>query len=270
MVWGVAVVGFIDLVAKRVQNQARFQIDANKLGIEQLPAWLLDYTRKIVPLHLPAHALDVFDPAVVRTLACAYEQNPWVERVVAITKKYPNHIQVTLALRRPLAWIDCQNSLALCDVHATRLPGEKAAADESELPVIYGTEGEMPQAGKRWRDNNLAAALQVVSLLSSSNTLALFPQASLHLEKTAMAGKQIVLVGQDPAVRIVWGEALASEFPQVSSAKRVAALRHVHQIVQQLDASEFKKIAQFDIRFGYVIVHAKEKTWKTPNNSKKI
>jgi hypothetical protein len=272
LVWAVALYQLATMVERCVKTMPCFYVDTAKLCVEQLPDWLQRYTEKLVPQYLSDHSLNIFAADVVRTVASAYLQNPWVEQVVSVKKSYPNQLHVTLSLRRPLAWIVFRQRAFLCDVHATRLPVEIATEEVDNLPLVYGVASEVPLPGRKWREPNLLAALHVIALLQKNDLLQLFPCSEIHLEPQATS-RQIVLVARNPSVRVVWGESPGSEFPNVSSAKRMIALRHVAQILQQLDEREYSNIEQFDIRFGYVIAQAKEtkdKTWRTSSNSKKM
>lgn len=113
-------------------------------------------------------ASTLYDRDVCRRLAEAYAANPWVERVSAVRRRFPDRIEVEMEIRRPVACVRRPAGLIPVDRSACRLPGDAASAGAAELPVIGGVWSAAPAPGRTWRDDSLADALRLIELLNAA------------------------------------------------------------------------------------------------------
>ena len=107
----------------------------------------------------------LFDRGVCRRVAAAYRGNPWVEKVVAVRRRFPGRLEVELAIRRPAAYVNRAGRYYTVDRTGSRLPISPAARPEARYPVIEGVISTAPPAGETWNDECLADALRLIELL---------------------------------------------------------------------------------------------------------
>ena len=283
LVTGVAFIVLISTAIGNIVHQAEmrvkvmpcFQIKPDSLTIDPLPPQLTPYITQIAPASLTNLSLNIFSVALVKELSAAYLANPWVEQVYEVRKRYPDRISVRLGLRQPTAWIFDGETHCLGDGTGVRLPVTATAVEmqngDDRLPVIYGVAGELPAIGKKWLDSDLIAALEVLQfLLTRMDHREPRTITQIHLHPTVPVQLPgIVLMLEHPGCQVVWGEALASQFPQVSAEARYLAFSQFCQTAETWSEVEIASIGYADVRFGYVIVQEKDKKWQLPRNPKK-
>jgi hypothetical protein len=103
---------------------------------------------------------------ICRRVAVAYQANPWVERVVAVRRRFPDKFEVDLVIRRPVAYVDRSGTYYLVDAAGYRLPVNPVNRPGAEYPVIEGILASPPAPGEAWNDPCLADSLRLVETLA--------------------------------------------------------------------------------------------------------
>jgi hypothetical protein len=148
-----------------------YQVNARQLVPKHLPAWAGPGVRKDLA-RLPGLAarFSIMEPGVCDTVADAFRRNPWVDEVVSVSKVYPNHIAVSLKLRRPVAGVLIGNSYYMIDASGhrlTRLLKDWPAGCQA-LPVIVSGAIVVPKIGEVWPDEGVRSGAVIAKTLLNS------------------------------------------------------------------------------------------------------
>lgn len=244
----------------RTLHLPRFQVSSEQMVIQNVPSWLQPYTKDITPQGLDVK-MSIFDQDLTRKASQAYLKNPWVRKVVSVTKYYPNYIHAELVLRKPLAAIKQNDIYYICDNRGVRLPGEynKETLPSSLLMVVSGVRATTPPVGQKWEGFNLLNTLPLITYLyQKDEVLKYIPilELSLHYPKN-MENPQIVLLTQHET-KIVWGSTLHSEVPQISADQRLNALARLIRLqVGRKMSADLKELTNIDIQYGFAIIKEK-------------
>jgi len=171
-----------------------------------------------------ADGASVLDDELLRKVAAAYGRCPWVRRVKSVQKRFPNRIEVAFDLRRP-------GAVVAVPTHRTHLGYILVGADGVRLPRIYdswppadwrvpiisGVRVVPPQPGEPWGGGSVAAALEVVRLLQTSDTIhrginVTAVSVSNYGGREDRARSEIVVFAEGNCV-IEWGRAPSSDSP---------------------------------------------------------
>jgi hypothetical protein len=109
---------------------------------------------------------SLFERDICAQVARSYQGNPWVEQVVAVRRRFPDRVEVELAIRRPFASVHRGGLYYLVDHSGCRLPVVAAFRPDSRYPVIAGVGSVPPAAGEIWGDECLNDALRLAELLN--------------------------------------------------------------------------------------------------------
>lgn len=109
------------------------------------------------------------DETLVPRLADALRQDPWVRRLHALKRVYPNHLELDVEFRRPHLAVLHGDGYVLLDEGGVRLPGR---VSEPPLglgtPAIVGTMMAPPAPGVRWEGREIAVAYEMLLLFKHS------------------------------------------------------------------------------------------------------
>jgi len=108
---------------------------------------------------------SMYDRDICNNVAERYRGNPWVERVVGVRRKFPNSVEVTLAVRKPFAYVRSNGRFILVDRSGCRLPVRSSAQSDGDYPTIEGIRGSAPATGRRWAGRPLQDALDLAGML---------------------------------------------------------------------------------------------------------
>jgi hypothetical protein len=93
-------------IRERALDLEEFRVRPDSLAIVKKPAWLAnDVVSEIRRDLAAAPALSLFDPALPAALRGAVGENPWVEEVRRVNRRFPDKVVVHAKLRRPVAAI---------------------------------------------------------------------------------------------------------------------------------------------------------------------
>ncbi len=108
---------------------------------------------------------SLFDRGICDQVAGCYGGNPWVERVVAVRRHFPDRVDVELAIRKPFASVCRGGYYHVVDRLGCRLPVTPSSRPDSRWPVIEGVTAAPPAAGEFWDDECLNDSLRLAELL---------------------------------------------------------------------------------------------------------
>ena len=150
---------------------------------------------------------SLYDADLLARLAAGYEANPWVRRAISVRRRFPDRIEVKLALRRPFAYVRRGRVYVLVDAGGVRLPRLPEVVPDSSLPIIEGARGAMPGAGERWPDEAVCHALGVLARVDGRLDRLSEPHRltvrSAHLES---GERPAVVFRTNAGLDIIWGE----------------------------------------------------------------
>jgi len=109
---------------------------------------------------------SIYDRAICREVAERYATNPWVDRVVSVRRKFPNRVEVDLAVRKPFAYVSRSGHYYLVDGSGCRLPVRRMGTREGVYPVIEGVRTPVAAAGEYWTGRSLSDSLRLAHLLN--------------------------------------------------------------------------------------------------------
>jgi len=155
-------------VKDRMGKLERFQLSPATLNFTSVPAWVTPEIRE--QLHyLPGlpERMSLLEPGLPARVAEAYRQNPWVADVSRIERRYPNRLQVTLVLRRPVAAVRYGYEYHLVDEHGVKLPLRFRSWPQPgyTLPIVYSARSRPPVSGAEWNEEAVQAGCAVAELL---------------------------------------------------------------------------------------------------------
>jgi hypothetical protein len=133
-----AVYGF-RVIRKRALDLEEFRVRPDTLAIVKRPTWLAtDVVGELRRDLAGAPALSLFDPGLSDALRGAVVDNPWVEEVKRVHRRFPDQVVLHAKLRRPVAALSLSGPdgpYALLDesgrVLKTRVPDLRAWRERS-------------------------------------------------------------------------------------------------------------------------------------------
>ncbi len=156
------------LLRSYVARNDRYTVEARTLVPSELPSWAGPGVRADLARlpGVPAR-FSIMTPGICERVAHAFEMNPWVEKVDAVRKVYPNHIDVDLTLRRPVAGVRVAGKFYVIDEAGRRLTGALNGWPQGAdaLPVIVSSDATMPSLGSVWPSDAVKAGAAVAKTL---------------------------------------------------------------------------------------------------------
>jgi hypothetical protein len=129
------------------------------------PAWADRTGEEVVRVDLGTGG-SLFDAGLVERVARAFESSPWIRRVLAVERVFPDRLRVRFEYRRAHAAVRRANGHVLVDSDGVRLPGVWADPPTCDRPaVITGIASAPPTPGKVWDDPALRAGLAMADFV---------------------------------------------------------------------------------------------------------
>jgi hypothetical protein len=175
--WRLAAAGslvFIVLLVHRsvyqmVMEAPQFRMPKSNSRAAVAPRWADPAAAEGV-VTLPVDRAHLMDPDLVGEVAGSFSRNPWVRRVVAVERLFPDQVRVRLEMRAPRLAVRTLRGYALVDGDGVRLPGVYARPPVRAMEVL-GAAGAPPAPGRRWEGAEIAAALEMASLAGGEEIL---------------------------------------------------------------------------------------------------
>ncbi|HOX07790.1 MAG TPA: hypothetical protein PK280_15425 [Planctomycetota bacterium] len=109
---------------------------------------------------------SLFDRDLCSRVERSYRESPWVDRVVAVRRRFPDCVEVELVVRQPYAVVHRDGLYHLVDIRGCRLPVAPSARPDARYPLIEGAKTAPPAPGEVWNDECVSDALRLAELLS--------------------------------------------------------------------------------------------------------
>lgn len=201
-----------------LSQRAEYRLQKRNVHITQPPHWvphnLVEQVWKQAGF---ADELPLLEESLAQDLAEAFQLNPWVEEVVAVTKSFPAAVQVKLNYRRPIAMVQVKAGMYPVDGNGVLLPpGEFSVSDTKQYPLIVNVHST-PQgpAGNSWGDKVVIDAAKLASVLAPHwkkfNLLSIAcPRTSPEHGTLDEGVFSLIVTG---GTRIIWGHAPGTNHP---------------------------------------------------------
>ena len=144
------------------------------IAIAEAPPWLRPAdVRAIHLIGSDEREASLYDPQMTRRLAERYTANPWVRRVDYVRRRFPDRVDVSITVRRPVALVETAGRRFALDADGVRLPTIRAGAwargSGPGRPLIVGLESgtPTPEPGERWSDPRVGRALDLCAALAA-------------------------------------------------------------------------------------------------------
>jgi hypothetical protein len=210
------------------------------------PSWA-DPTASESVVVLPAGRDTLLDPDLVPQVAASFASNPWVRRVIAVERAFPDQVRVRLEMRTARLAFRRAGGCVLVDRDGIRLPGlyEKVPRQAME---VTGSASVPPAAGRAWEGPEIAYALEMASLAESEPVLRGFDIRQVDVAnlngRRDPKSPDLSLVTAAGAI-IGWGRApSAQRFGEPALAEKLDNLRRSAENYPRLEGVAFVKVHQ--------------------------
>ena len=203
-----------------ISQRGEYRVAVSDIEISRAPHWVPQNLVQQVAEQaaLPEH-VSLLDDGLVETVARAFRQHPWIEKVVRVKKTYPSRLEVEVEYRKPVAMVEVKQGLYPIDATGILLPpADFAVADTKHYPLISSVR-TIPQgaAGNGWGDPIVLGAAQISSVLSARWKEFSLVEIRVPTGATEDGVYHLYTKGGS---RIVWGRAPASDHPGELSAEQ--------------------------------------------------
>lgn len=239
------------------------KLDEFKINKEEIsfaiPDWITDKGKhEINNLLLVYDGQTVFDKNLTEKIAKAYEDNPLFKRVVSVTRKFPNKIKVSLALRKPVATVKCKGKSYLVDSDSVKLPASYynwPGTDENSVLITVDKLKDLPYSGKKWKDKRIHAGVDLLRFLKKNKavkTLEINEIDVSNVGKRFATRKSEIIVWTKSGTKIKWGGApLSGDLSELSDEEKLQNLFSVAKAtgkkfdgLDYVDVRWFKPVAK--------------------------
>lgn len=209
-----------------------YTIDLSTLHVADRPEWagdgLVSEFKTSGPL---TGKMSIFDPDLTKHVTEHYQQNPWVAKVLSVQKEFPNTLRVKVEMRKPLVAVEMKGQFVLVDKDQVRIPGTYAQVPKFSFTVarVLGVKSAPPEAGKRWADAGLEAAVGVASALVDNRVDRMMTVNAIDVSRVGRGGRETeVVVHAEESVPIEWGRSPATrEYGELTVDEKVRNLKGV-------------------------------------------
>jgi hypothetical protein len=247
--------------------------------LKDRPAWMSDLlAKKIVAVARPDVAYSAFDHNLLvnttQLLRSHPDSAPWIRQVKSVRRGYDKGpgdvLEIDCEFRAPIAAVKAGDYYWYIDGECVMLPEQFNAAevrrvlyDPSHRPsirIIEGVAAAPPEAGQKWKGEDLAAGVELVKLLYGKP----YTDEVERVNVANFAGRvdpneaQLVLITRYQT-QVRWGRpvnAAASNGHYVVDVSEVSPdqkLQYMEQIVRQFGRIDANHSA-VDVRFDWVTV----------------
>lgn len=209
-----------------------YTIDLSTLHVADRPEWagdgLVSEFKTTGPL---TGKMSIFDPDLTKHVTEHYAQNPWVAKVLGVQKEFPNTLRVKVEMRKPLVAVEMKGQFVLVDKDAVRIPGTYTQVPKFSFTVcrVLGVKTAPTEAGKKWSDAGIDAAVGVASALVDNRVDRMMTVNAIDVARVGRGGREteVVLHAED-SVPIEWGRSPATrEYGELSVDEKVRNLKGV-------------------------------------------
>jgi cell division septal protein FtsQ len=265
-----------DYVKREVADVA----EPRTVVIRNRPHWMSDFlVEKIAMTARPTGVHSAFDKQMLTQARVALEKNPWIAKVHEVRRAYGRKpgdvLEIDCEYRVPVALVRWGAYYWLVDRNGFKLPEQYEPQDvpkmvriedgRVDIRIIDGVKRPPPETGHKWAGEDLAAALEMIRLLSDKP----YAQEILKVDVARFGSDkepQVVLITRY-ATEVRWGRVPSDKdaFIEVSTARKLDRLQSIYAHYGRLDAGHPGGI---DIRFDAVTYPDPAANAATANNSR--
>ena len=148
----------------------RRQFRAPELRSAVVPRWADE--RGVELVKIDGAGTSLFDPELVARVGAAFEACPWIRKVTAVERVFPDQLRVRFEYRTPHVAVRRENGFVLVDPDGVRLPGvyvePPACARSTQLS---GVTTRPPEPGRVWEDAALRAGMELADTIEAAPLL---------------------------------------------------------------------------------------------------
>lgn len=187
-----------------LSETARYSLDPARIELAAEPSWATgtlaarmkaaieeDLREELASLA----TTSAFDGDVMESIRTELEKSPWIRRVARIERRFPtgpeghSRLVPVLELRRPVLMIDAGSKYILVDGESVVLPltvprdglREFRSQLSQSLNLVRGVRGAVPAAGKRWQNQQVAAAIDMERIMRRAQLNRSLPIEAIEL-----------------------------------------------------------------------------------------
>lgn len=213
-----------------IGNRPEYRLRASNIHVTEIPQWVPPNLIEQVASKAGIDPVrSVLDERLTSDLAKAFSQNPWVERVVKVTKTIPARVDVELIYRRPVAMVEVATGLLPVDATGVVLPPAAFTPEDAQRYPLITLPKTSPQnaVGKSWGDPQVVAAAKLASVLlphwQDFRLKAIEIPSGIDLR--APLEELVFQLQTQGGSRIVWGRAPGVIYPlELSADQKIGRL----------------------------------------------
>jgi hypothetical protein len=248
---------------QHVERDIAFSSDPMIVVIKNRPGWMSDNVlQEIAGVARPKGAHSPFDRQLLVDARKALEADPWISHVNEVRRAYTNRpgdtIELDCEFRVPAAWVRWGQYYWLVDRNACKLPeqyssakmpGEVVGEDgRINLRIIDGVRTPPPEAGRKWEGADLAAGLEMASVLFNRA----YTEEIVKIDVSNYGGRedrdaaQIALMTRY-GTKVLWGRSPSDPdaFIEIRPEQKLASLKDVYDQFGRVDMRQ----PWIDVRF---------------------
>lgn len=207
----------------------RRQFRAPELRTAVAPGWADERGVELVKID---GAESLFDPELVSRVGAAFEACPWIKKVTAVERVFPDQLRVKFDYRVPHVAVRRENGYVLVDAEGVRLPGVYVEPPPCARSThVAGVGSHPPEPGKAWNDPALKAGMEMADVVHSTPLLARLKLREANVAN--FAGRldprmsELTMVGPG-GVELAWGRTPGtSKFGDLTTEEKLENLREV-------------------------------------------
>ena len=208
----------------------RTQFAAPEIKTAVAPRW--SGTQGEEQIRITGAGRSIFDPQLVEEVGRKFESCPWVRKVTAVERVFPDRLAIKFEYRRAHVAVRRENGYVLVDADGVRLPGVYADPPSCERPVVIsGVASLPPEPGKSWQDDSLRAGVAMADFIPDNAILRRL--GIREVDVANFGGRQdprkseLSLVTSGGCI-VAWGRtSQTSRFGDLSTEEKLENLREV-------------------------------------------
>lgn len=220
----------------------QFRVYPGNLALQPVPWLNLDALRadmrRTDPTGLLSQSCSFFLPRLAGRVATAYGASPWVRRVVAVRRRFPRSLEITLEVRKPYATVAYRGGSVVVDDEGVVLDPQlyrlsnPPVAGRPDIVMCYDPESA-PRRGERWNCQGVSAGIDMLAFLGEGGALNGLRVRAVEVRKeTAPSGNAqlCVVLKTDSGAEIKWGlppKSGGATTAEVSTSAKVEALQGI-------------------------------------------
>ncbi|HXX92592.1 MAG TPA: hypothetical protein VEN81_03105 [Planctomycetota bacterium] len=211
----------------------RRQFTVPQKDVAVAPAWLQRGSQGVELVRLGKPGVSLYDPGLVERIGRTFEECPWVRRVTAVERVFPDQVRVRFDYRTPEVAVKRPGGYVIVDAEGVRLPGVYVdpPASCARSIEITGVTSLPPAPGCPWNDPALRSAMELAAFAQENPLLARLRVREVDMSNfggKADPRKSEVAFVTATGCAIAWGRAPGDgKFGEPSTEEKLENLRSV-------------------------------------------